>query len=87
MDTTINVEFKLGKGQLTIAHLRDGSKLNEQDLKTTGGITFNDTQVGDGISIAGACTGTATVKIDTITEPPTPVVYQKGVIFGKFDLI
>jgi hypothetical protein len=88
MDTKIDVTFNLGQGQLTIILSRGGKQLSKQKVSQTGSITFEDTQVGDGISIDGICTGTAKVHIhSTNTISKTPIEYPEGNILDDFELI
>jgi hypothetical protein len=87
--TKVKVTFTGGVGMITATLFQNltGAIIGHDSLTTTGMIIFNNAGSGDVISVNGACTGKADIKIDVTTDPATPVNFTAGNINFGFDIL
>ncbi|MCC6289725.1 MAG: hypothetical protein IT249_17755 [Chitinophagaceae bacterium] len=92
LDTTsagmdLNIIFKLGLGEITATHFREGNKIDRKKITQSGQVHFDNVQVNDVISINGACSGSCTLITNRQTDPPSdssqPRAYTAGSIFDN----
>ncbi|MFT3949542.1 MAG: hypothetical protein QM763_21445 [Agriterribacter sp.] len=91
-DTTVagmdlDITFKLGLGEITATHFREGNKIDRKKITQSGQVHFNNVQVNDAISINGACSGSCTLVTNRQTAPVSdssqPRSYTAGSIFDN----
>lgn len=84
MSAKIQITFKEGVGNLKAELSRGGVVIESESTDKSGTITLEKAQQDDGISISGACAGTATIVIVPDTVPTTPITYPAGNINDDF---